>query len=423
MNKSIKEILIEKNIFWKLLSLIIAIGLWFVVINTQNPEETRSFTINTQVINYESVTAAGLTAVNLDEIEASRVVVKVRGPRLALDRLGTNPDITAKVDMSKIDLSLAPGTVKCSVDVSLRDSADSVQIDSVSKREVQVVLEELVSKIMPVEIVTNGDSAEGFTIISDNITPSEVTVSGAATEVEKVVSVKGTVDVTAMETDKDIETELFAYDAAGNKVETVTLSSDRAAAGLKAHVSMRLPVKVNVEGEPRSGYTVDDILCAPSDIYITGSPDVLDTIESLELPAVDITDRVGTVQSVFYLDNILPEGIKTADGAERIVVDVYIVPETAADMEVPGSSIDITGVNDEFSYEIVNESITIPVRGSSSAISAATGGDISVSVDVSGLAEGEHRLIPSVKLPEGLSLGDGIDYVRVIVRNNADTTE
>ena len=420
MNKSIKEILIEKNIFWKILSLIMAIGLWFVVINTQNPEETRTFTVNTQVVNYESVTDAGLTAVNLDEIKAGRVVVKVRGPRLTLDRLGTNPGITAKIDMSKLDLSLAPGTVSCNIDVSLSNPADSVQIDSASKHTVQVVLEALISKSMPVDIITNGNSADGFNIVAESISPSEVTVSGAATDVNRVVSVRGIVDITAMEADRDTETDIFAYDADGSIVENVILSSSKAKVSLKAHVSMRVPINVNIEGEPRSGHTVDSIVCAPMALYITGRPEILDTIESIELPAIDITDRVGAVQSQFYLENILPEGITAADGIERIVVDIYIATETTDGVEIPGRDITVTGKDEGFEYEIVDESVNIPVKGSSTVVAAAEGGNIKVSVDVSGLAEGEHRLIPSVELPEGLSLGDGLDYVRVIVRNASD---
>ena len=51
MNKS----KFTKDIGWKLLSLIIAIGLWFTVINTENPLETRTYTAAIQLQNKESL--------------------------------------------------------------------------------------------------------------------------------------------------------------------------------------------------------------------------------------------------------------------------------------------------------------------------------------------------------------------------------
>ena len=47
------------DIGWKLLSLIIAIGLWFMVINTENPVETRSYTAAIQLQNEEALTERG----------------------------------------------------------------------------------------------------------------------------------------------------------------------------------------------------------------------------------------------------------------------------------------------------------------------------------------------------------------------------
>lgn len=41
--------LLGKDIGWKVFSLVLAIGLWFIVINIKNPEESMTFTIPVEI--------------------------------------------------------------------------------------------------------------------------------------------------------------------------------------------------------------------------------------------------------------------------------------------------------------------------------------------------------------------------------------
>ena len=99
MNKS----KFTKDIGWKLLSLIIAIGLWFTVINTENPLETRTYTAAIQLQNKESLFERGYVVVNNDELTSTRVTVRLRGQRLALDTLSkSNTRVQAIVDLENV---------------------------------------------------------------------------------------------------------------------------------------------------------------------------------------------------------------------------------------------------------------------------------------------------------------------------------
>ena len=50
---------LTKDAGWKLLSVFIAICLWFIVINIENPVETRIFTANLDIINTSYAEEAG----------------------------------------------------------------------------------------------------------------------------------------------------------------------------------------------------------------------------------------------------------------------------------------------------------------------------------------------------------------------------
>ena len=103
--KKIKEI-IMKDIGWKLLSVAIAVGLWFMVINIENPIENRNYTTKITFENEEVLAEQGLVITNLDEIKDTNVTIKVRGERMALDRLSQYKSyIQATVDLKKATAS------------------------------------------------------------------------------------------------------------------------------------------------------------------------------------------------------------------------------------------------------------------------------------------------------------------------------
>ena len=99
---------LTKDAGWKLLSVFIAICLWFIVINIENPVETRIFTANLDIINASYAEEAGKTITNADEIENTKVSVRLRGKRMVLDKIQQNKSFSAYIDISSIDMESSP---------------------------------------------------------------------------------------------------------------------------------------------------------------------------------------------------------------------------------------------------------------------------------------------------------------------------
>ncbi|MBQ2880586.1 MAG: hypothetical protein IJE27_07820 [Anaerotignum sp.] len=89
--KKFKELLF-KDFGWKLLSIAIATILWFMVINIDQPVDTRTYSRPLIIQNMEVLTDRGLTAGNLEELKNTKINVKVKAQRTALDRLNQNPE-------------------------------------------------------------------------------------------------------------------------------------------------------------------------------------------------------------------------------------------------------------------------------------------------------------------------------------------
>ena len=414
MFNSLKRSIEDKNIIWMLLSLAIAFALWVIVINTQNPEDMKQYSVNMRVENYEMVTTAGYVVTNLDEIQNEKLRVTVKGPRMSLDNLTKNPDIAIIVDMSKIDYSALPGTVTVSLDYNLPDGIDNLRIDNRPKTEVTLNLERLVSENFKAEAKTTGVAAHGYTMDAERITPSDIMVSGAASVISEVYGVAVNVDVTGMMEDKIVTGVPYAYNAAGEVIENVNLNMNEVEIELKAHVTTTIPIDYSVN-EPGEGYVVDQVICTPFELDLTGKPEVLDTIDSIVLPEVDVFNRVSSVQQVFYLDTLLPEGVKSASGTDKIIVDVKIIPSAEIWVDANAADVELTGQVEGCDYSVKAEDYKLLLRGSGHKIFALTKDDYSVSVDVSGLEAGEHIVEAEVLLPENMYLAGDNPRITVIV--------
>ncbi len=414
MNNALKRFVEDKNILWMLLSLAIAFALWVIVINTQNPEDMRQYSVNIQVENYEMVTTAGYVVTNLDDIQNEKIRVTVKGPRMSLDNLSKNPGITITADMSKIDYSALPGTVAVSLDYNLPGNIDDIRIDNRPKTEVTLVLERLITESFKAEVKTSGIPSQGYSMVAERVTPSDIMVSGASSSVGRVAGVAVNIDVTGMEGDTIVTAVPYAYDAAGEVVEDVNLNMNEVEVELEAHVRMTLPIDYSVT-VPAEGYVVDDVVCTPFELIVTGKPEVLDTLDSIVLPEIDVFNRVSNVQQVFYLDSLLPDGVKVASETDRIIVDVKIIASAEIWVDANAADVELTGEAEGYDYSVKAEDYKLLLRGSGQKIFDLTKDDYSVTVDVSGLEAGEHIVEADVVLPENIYLSGDKPRITVIV--------
>ena len=92
-----------KDLMWKIFSLLIALALWFVVMNTLNPAETKTFTAGLVFTNEQVLEDKNIIITNKAELENTKVSIKVKGTRPALDELSRDANrqqIAAYIDLS-----------------------------------------------------------------------------------------------------------------------------------------------------------------------------------------------------------------------------------------------------------------------------------------------------------------------------------
>lgn len=406
------------DIGWKLLSLIIAIGLWFMVINTENPVETRSYTAAIQLQNEEALTERGYVVVNDDELSSTRVTVRLRGQRLALDALSqSSTRVQAVVDLSDVIYSYSGEPVSVPVDIVIPSVVNSsFEILSKSVQTVSVDIQPYVNKDFDVKAVVNTTDESAKELANAVASPGSVTVYGARSIVESVAEVRAYVSPETVEDGMVMTAVPVAYNADGIVVGDVTFGTEELSVMITLDEVKSVRVNLSLTGEVADGYEITDYYTTPETMEVAGDAAALSRLNSINLPDIDVTGLEANSGYEFSAGDYLPDGLRALDGG-RITATVIVEEEETKELIIPVESVTWGDTLAEgYMASISGEDISISVKGVASVIDTLTAADIEAHIDLDGLEEGEHDdVYVRFELPEGVSLAGGGGTVNVSI--------
>jgi YbbR domain-containing protein len=167
--------LLTENLTLKLISLAFAIVLWFFVMGEKRHEVSHIVPVT-----YKGV-PEGLIIAN--QVPGS-VEVAISGPRALLSHLVPG-DLAIVVNLAGAEVGVA----------SFKRLEESLQIPAgltvtrISPAYVDVKLERIRDKQVPVRVVLSGEPAAGFRVRRIRVVPPRVTISGAESELRAVTEV------------------------------------------------------------------------------------------------------------------------------------------------------------------------------------------------------------------------------------------
>jgi len=400
-----------KDIGWKLLSLIIAVGLWFTVINTENPMESRSYTATIQLQNQESLFERGYVVVNQDELTSLRVTVKLRGQRLALDNLSkSSTKVQAIVDLESVLYSYDGNPVTVPVSIVIPSVVNnSFEILSKSIQSVSIDLQPYVNKDFEIQPVVEYNAGGSQELINAVASPASVTAYGAKSIINNIASVKATISVSDLADDTVLTAEPVAYDADGNALKNVTFSVDEISVKVSMDDMKGVQLTSDYDGEPADGYSVSGIYISPDNIDVAGGNEALKSISEIVLPIIDVTGATSNIVKQFELSDYLPDGVRIIDSENKInYATVTVMVEKNAEKTITIASENITdnGTTPEgMIVKIDSASINVAVSGIQSVINNITANDIKAYVDLSGYEKGTYDDIEvKFDLPDNVTL-------------------
>ncbi len=418
--------ILTKDLGWKLFSILAAICMWFVVLNVENPVETKPFSGYVEIQNENAVIDQNKTILNLEEIKETKVNIRIRGKRMTLDRLAQSGGVTAYIDLSSIGENYTGQEAVVPIKVKLPAiTGESVSVEYISPPSVTIKTDNLVSKEMDITVVKEGTEQNGYEAGDLKADPEKITVYGPSAEVAKVSEVRVNVDVSTIIADAEKECTPVAYDAEGNPLESVFLSSST----VKVKVNMKKVKLVNIEtsisGVTADGYVVKGVTASPDSVYITGEEDVLNKIDSIDIDSVNVFGRTETFTTDVYIANYLPGGVSLKQGSsEKVQLTVKIERQSEKTISFNSSDISVSGYNkDNYSVTLEESTLSMTVCGSEESMEKLNDSDISYEIDLSGLSTGRHSVGVSCKLPDGISIYGDRPVVTVDITENDNSAQ
>jgi len=214
----LRKIFLE-NLFWKILSLIFALVLWWFVSTGTTPVEVpKEVPLELRSLSQEMIRTSDLIG---------KIDIRVSGPRSVVQSIQSE-DLMYVLDLSNVQ----PGPTVYKIYASkIEGMPNGVRVTEISPSQITLFIEERAEKVKPVSIEIKGKPAHGYAVGEMKAEPSLVLISGPKTEIETVKSVSTeVVDLTGAK--ENVETTA-GLDLVGRHLDLVESSEVRVTVEIK----------------------------------------------------------------------------------------------------------------------------------------------------------------------------------------------
>ncbi len=423
---------ITENLGLKIASLIVAVVLWFVVVNVTDPIVAQTYkNVPVRVLNASTITNNNKT---LDVLSDTSVIssVVIKAPRSVIQELGTTIDnVVATADMNKLSQD---GT---SVPIEITTSKHSDKVDSIraSIDTMYVNIEERKLIQLPLQATTSGEIESGF--ILGNVEPNQnqVRVSGPESVISTIKSAYVDVEVTGFTSDISTQSDIVLYDADGNAVDdsNLEMNVDSVRVDVEILATKKVPIYYSTSGLPAEGYAVTgEMECSPKTVTIAGSQSVIENTTYVGIPAseLNITGQAGDMMVVLNIADFLPDGTRLGDASYngKATITVYIEPLTDETYATYLRNVSIENVPEGFSAAVLDkdDSISFTLTGLAQDLEKLQVSELNFRVDFEDyillkdsveFEEGIYNLYLVMDLPEAVSCNDSIGIKVKLTKN------
>lgn len=299
-------------------SLVAASGIWFVIQDIENPRVEA-------LVPIEGTQGILVTPVNLSPdfvlAQTSRVRVRVEARENDIPTLRAS-DFRATVDLQGI----AEGD-RASLPVEVESLNSNVTVLAVDPPRIEVELVRIQSAEFPVQVNVTGALPASFRESEDRvITPAFVTASARPELLANVDRIEIDVNLSGQRESFRFTGPLVARNRNGD-TQIVTLSNAQATVEFfieQVTVEKTLPLRHRLSGNPAPGYQVDSIVIEPRFVTVTGTREIIDSLDELVLESVDINGASDLVTQRAAIQ--IPPNVAVIDQRVDALVEVGISP-------------------------------------------------------------------------------------------------
>ncbi len=359
------------------LSLLIAIALWFYVVGQVNPNTTKKITdVPIIIVNEEVLNQDGLA---IAEVEQKTVDVTIEGNRNTIKDIQAT-DINVTADVGALKEGQHPVTLSINV-------PGNVTAKKISAKSIKIKIEQRISKKFPVEPQFSGLENTDVEPGRISVNPETIEVSGAASLVNKVNKVIANVDTNEIkEVDTTLKVRVEAIEENGQSIEHLQYSEGWAEIEATLMKVKTVSLEVLTTGEVDDSVELDRIEF-PDTITIKGPKEDVKDIEKITAEKIDIGGITATTS--FPLVPQLPKDIEIASGSKKMELTVKIKEQEKKTVTYDASDLKIDNLGQDLLAFPKEGKITVTLLGSPKSIESFSKGDLILFVDLLGKTVGE----------------------------------
>ena len=389
----------ERRITSLVLSLVVAFGLWWYVVNNVSMEDDITFNSIPVVREGESV----LHEKNLmiTDISAESVSMNLTGSREDLNKVDSS-NLSVKINLSNIEEpgERIPLTYTPSYPATVANTAFEVSNKNPSVIFVSVDYRRTYE--IPVTVKWTGTRSENYLYDTENYTLdyTTITITGPASVADQIAYAQVLIDLTDR---SESFSESFRYtlcNAEGEPVDAQQIITSVEEVLLTAQIQQIKEVDLIADVIYGGGATPDNttVTLSPEVIRVTGGEAVLAELgDTYTVCSINLADIEKSSNELKYTIN-LPEGVTNQTGVSEVVVTVRFSGLKTRDFVV--DKIEMTNIPDGMIAEVINATLTVRVRGPEEEISALTEKDISAVVDLSAAEAGTATYKAAIVIDE-----------------------
>lgn len=375
----------SKNTAPKVLSLIFAIVFWIFVMDQVNPEMMREFNdIKVQIIGIEELKSKSYELMGKRDFSVN---VSVKGRRSDILKL-TEENIQIIADIG----GFGKGAQNITLDKKV--NVEDIIITEISKPNVQVVIDEIVRRPINVQIITQGSVPDGY--VNEEMTYSlqQVFVNGPESFVQTISSIRGLINITNSTSLINEDVAVSAVDSNGEVVTGIEVETNYISVTIPVLKKKSVIIQAGVDGTPKDGYQVTDVVVTPSNIEIKGERDFVNDLKFIETLPLSTLGASNTFDMNVTLD--MPKDIFLVDDSITTVnVQVTIEKIITTEFIFEIKDIPVLNLDDKLNHNIKDfeGAILLKISAVESILKNINKGDLALYIDAGEAEVGENELV------------------------------
>lgn len=383
--------IIFNNIGLKILALLIAVIVWWVVMNIDDPLVKKTINgVSVELRNDDDLIDKGY----IYEVESGNVIaITVWAPESVAKELKSS-DFIAYADLSQ--LSPLTDTANITVECVKSDVKNDIKEITSKIQVVKLSIDNKQTAEVPVTTAIVGNPAENYVIGDISISQNKIDITGAASVIEKIVRAEIKYDVSnMMQPVNEMVTPIF-YDENNNVVDTGAIQLSRNSLRLSVVINPTkwIGITINPSVTVADDYKMVGYSLSFDQVKIAGTQESLANISAIDLPsdAIELTDVTESQDCVVNLANYLKASYKIVSGTTELTVHIDIEPMVVKSYIVRKNGIAVNNLGDGLEAQIEDSYIEVKVKAIQEVHDSFNMDVLNPNIDLKGYGPGEYEV-------------------------------